>query len=119
MSYIARYPQAAPLPDMDGAQFNVDAISPRVQQGPSPRFDGLERHGDFADAQSMFASAAGAGSDSVREHGGGCLEGFELARSDSDGRWGCHVIAFACLYLVRVAFRSRRDLQCKRAAGQA
>jgi hypothetical protein len=92
VAYTARYPQAAPLPDMDGAQFNVELISPRVRQGPSPKFDGLERHGDFAEAMvGGFASVLGAGSDSIREHGGGgAAAGFELARSDSEGRFVTH-----------------------------
>jgi hypothetical protein len=89
VAYTARYPQAAPLLDMDGAQFNVELMSPRVRMGPSPKFDGLERHGDFAEAMAGgFASVVGTGSDSVREHGGGgAAEGFELARSDSEGRF--------------------------------
>ncbi len=96
VAYALRYPQAAPLPDMDGVQFNVDVISPRLQQGPSPRFDGLERHGDFAELL-LGASASGGvgGLLSAREYGGGggdAHEGLELAaigHTDSDGRCSC------------------------------
>ena len=90
VAYTARYPQAAPLPDMDGVQFNAELMSPsRLQQGPSPRFDGLERHGDFDDhaGEAAFSVVVGAGRDAIREQGGlGAFEGFELSRSDSDGR---------------------------------
>jgi hypothetical protein len=89
VAYASRYPQAAPLPDMEGVHFNVDVISPRKHEGPSPRFDGLERHGDFADSMSGgYAGLDGAAGDSVREQaGGGAFQGLEAcARSDSDGR---------------------------------
>jgi hypothetical protein len=89
VAYASRYPQAAPLPDMEGVQFNVDIMSPRMQQGPSPRFDGLERHGEFAESLSGGdASLEGAAGYLVREQAaGGVLQGLEAcARSDSDGR---------------------------------
>ena len=90
VAYSSRYPLAAPLPDMDGVQFNVDVMSPRQQQGPSPRFDGLVRHGDFAEILAGGGSASGGvGADSVREHDD--LELASLGRSDSEGRW-----ALAC-----------------------
>jgi hypothetical protein len=85
VAYSSRYPLAAPLPDMDGVQFNVDIMSPRQQQGPSPRFDGLVRHGDFADTLAGGSASGGVGADSVREHDD--LELASLGRSDSEGRW--------------------------------
>lgn len=94
VAYALRYPQAPPLPDMDGAQFNLDVISPRAHQGPSPRFDGLERHGDFAELLTAASASAGVEGQSMNEYGGGGVQdGLELAglgRSDSEGRCdGC------------------------------
>lgn len=92
VAYALRYPQAAPLPDMDGVQFNVDVISPRAQLGPSPRFDGMERHGDFAEMPTAASASFGQGGASLGECSGGdgaAQDGLELAalgRSDSEGR---------------------------------
>ena len=106
VAYSSRYPLAAPLPDMDGVQFNVDIMSPRQQQGPSPRFDGLVRHGDFADTLAGGSASGGVGADSGREHDD--LGLASLGRSDSEGRW-----ALACSWTHRTCLiASFRDCVC-------